>query len=283
VSGGLAEAKATAIIHELGIEAPAEICVEDIAWICGALVRDESLQGTEARLVTSGNRGVISVSRRIVEPGRRRFAIAHEIGHFELHRQASSLALCIASDIEVRPRQSAVSSENEREQEANTFASALLMPEFLFRPRCQKRIPSFALIEQLADDFKTTLTATALRYITFCPERCALVFSQDRRIRWYNATTDFGFHIPVREELDPYSLAIDFFDGKPLPDRMEMVDASTWLRGRYRSDAMIKEESRALPRYNAVLTLLWIHEEIEPDEDTWDQETFTPDGKWRRR
>ena len=137
------------------------------------------------------------------------------------------------------------------------------MPDFLFRPRCQKRAPSLSVIEQLAEDFRTTLTATALRYVAFCPERCAVVFSQDRCIRWYKPTADFAFHIPVHDTLDPYSLAVEFFDGKTIPDRMETVDASTWLRGRYRSNAMIKEESRSLPRYNAVLSLLWIHEEIE--------------------
>ena len=64
---------------------------------------------------------------------------------------------------------------------------------------------------------------------------------------------------------------------------METVDASSWLRGRYLPNAMIKEESRALPRYDAVISLLWIHEEIEPDPDDWDDtEKFTPDGRWRR-
>jgi IrrE N-terminal-like domain len=276
------EACATSLLRELGITQPSEISVDDIAWMRRALVRDEDLKGAEARLVTFGNRAIISVSTAIIETGRRRFAIAHEIGHLELHRQISSLALCVVSDLDLKPLEDYARPRSE--QEANSFASALLMPDFLFRPACQKAAPSFSLIEQLATDFGTTLTATALRYIAFCPERCAVVFSQDRYIRWYSATSDFGFHIPVREPLDPYSLAVDFFDGKPLPARMETVDVSTWLRGRYRSNAMIKEESRALPRYNAVLSLLWIHEEIEPDPDDWDDtETFTPDGRWRRR
>ena len=275
------EACATALLHQLRIAHQSEISVDDIAWMRHALVRDENLKGAEARLATFGERAIISVSTNIIESGRRRFAIAHEIGHLELHRQLSNLALCLVSDLDLKPLED---YRPQSEQEANTFASALLMPEFLFRPECKGRAPSFSLIEQLAEDFATTLTATALRYIVFCPERCALVFSQDRRIRWYSATSDFGFHIPVRETLDPYSLAIDFFDGKSIPGRMETVDASTWLRGRYYPNAMIREESRALPRYNAVLSILWVHEEIEPDPDAWDDtETFTPDGRWRSR
>jgi Zn-dependent peptidase ImmA (M78 family) len=58
----------------------------------GALVRDENLNGAEARLVIFGDRAIISASTHIIEPLQRRFAIAHEIGHLELHRQISSLA-----------------------------------------------------------------------------------------------------------------------------------------------------------------------------------------------
>jgi Zn-dependent peptidase ImmA (M78 family) len=276
------DARATTLLRHLCITQPSEISVDDIAWIRGALVRDENLKGAEARLVTFSNRAIISVSTHIIEHGRRRFAIAHEIGHLELHKQVSSLALCVVSDLDLKPLEESACPQTE--QEANTFASALLMPDFLFRPACQKRAPSFSLIEQLATDFGTTLTATALRYMAFCPERCAVVFSQDRCIRWYKATSDFGYHIPVHDALDPYSLAVDFFDSKATSGRMETVDASTWLRGRYRPNAMIKEESRPLSRYNAVLSLLWIHEEIEPDPHDWDDtETFTPDGRWRRR
>jgi hypothetical protein len=43
---------------------------------------------------------------------------------------------------------------------------------------------------------------------------------------------------------------------------------------------MIKEDSRAFPNYNAVLTLLWIDQDIEGEYEP--QESFTPDGRWRR-
>ena len=157
---------ATALLHELGITQPNEISVDDIAWMRGALVRDENLKGAEARLVTFSDRAIISISTAIIETGRRRFAIAHEIGHLELHRQISNLALCAVSDLDPKPPEDYSRPQNE--QEANSFASALLMPDFLFRPACQKHAPSFSLIEQLATNFGTTLTATALRYVAFC-------------------------------------------------------------------------------------------------------------------
>src|SRR5438094_8067246 len=97
--GANPDACAISLLRELGITQPSEISVDDIAWMRRALVRDEDIKGAEARLVTFGDRAIISVSTGIIETGRRRFAIAHEIGHLELHRQITSLARCLCDDL----------------------------------------------------------------------------------------------------------------------------------------------------------------------------------------
>ena len=59
------------------------------------------------------------------------------------------------------------------------------------------------------------------------------------------------------------------------------VDASCWLAWGNKKEATILEESRSLTSYDAVLTLLHIDQDIEPE---WEpQESFTPDGRYRRR
>ncbi len=272
---GWATQRAEQLIADLGIAVPTELSVEDIAWERGALVRDELLEGSVARLVMFGRRGMITVSTTIREAGRRRFAIAHELGHLEMHRGVSDLNLCLDSDIEPRWRR-----EDDPEQEANEFASGLLMPENLFAPRCEKKPPSLALVESLANEFITSLTATAVRYVELSREPCAVVYSQARQIQWYRALKDFGFHVRVGEEVDRYSIADDCFAGRATPGRPTSVDASSWFApGRFKDDAMIKEDSRAFPNYNAVLTLLWIDQDIEREYEP--PESFTPDGRWR--
>ncbi len=62
-------------------------------------------------------------------PPRRRFTIAHEIGHWRLHRGSEAAVYC---------RHSAIDSEDASplptpEEEANAFAAALLMPAALIR------------------------------------------------------------------------------------------------------------------------------------------------------
>lgn len=278
---GPAATCADRIVSELGIVDAKDLQIEDIAWQRGALVRYDDLDSCAARLVVLERRAVITVSTRLDDPGQRNFAAAHELGHLELHRATSDLTLCRENDLDFRAAYQ-VLAKADREGEANTFAGALLLPTPLLEPLIAKQTPSMALVSELASIFPASFTATAIRYVKLAREPCAIVYSRDRRICWYVASKDFDFHVRVHEELDLYSAAYDFFDGRPLSGRMTEVDASCWLApGRYRDDALIKEDSRGFPRQNATLSLLWMHKDIERE---WEpRESFTSDGKYRRR
>ncbi|MBK7764388.1 MAG: ImmA/IrrE family metallo-endopeptidase [Bacteroidetes bacterium] len=66
-------------------------------------------------------------------PVRRRFTIAHELGHYELHHvhsETSSLFIDNQFRIEFR-NQSSSTGEQQKEIEANAFAAAILMPRHL--------------------------------------------------------------------------------------------------------------------------------------------------------
>jgi Zn-dependent peptidase ImmA (M78 family) len=65
---------------------------------------------------------------------RRRFTIAHELGHFVLHKDQSSLFLDKRFQVLFRSQITPENSLSQKfEQEANAFAAALLMPENLLR------------------------------------------------------------------------------------------------------------------------------------------------------
>jgi hypothetical protein len=217
------------------------------------------------------------VNREIREAGRRRFDIAHELGHLLL-QERSQLALC--SDKDLVP----FYTNSPDELEASAFASALLMPAKMFEPLCRDAAPSLAKIAELAQRFQVTLTAAATRYIQFCPPRCCLVASTGGRIRYHRKTNDFGYFIAPRESLNPATYAADFFKGDRLPVGMHDVKAIAWLEGkRIDSSKMIKEESIAMPSYDSVLTLLWIDKDIDHNvsrEDEYDSEQEESDRRW---
>ncbi len=257
------------VLDDLRITSPEDLqLLDSIAWERGATVLYKPLRGAEARLAAVGRRAIITISTFVEDPHRRRFSVAHELGHLELHRRHSSVVLCTSQDIDDWEKRR---TKTNLEQEANEFASALLLPERFFAPLCKDEDPSLDLVTRLADTFKVSLTAAALRYMNFCEEACAVIFSQSGYIRWFQGSKEFGdidVFVDVRSKLDSSSLAALFFQGRIVQANPKRVRASAWLApGRYRDDATILEQSWTMPNYDAVLTLLWIDDDLEDDED----------------
>jgi hypothetical protein len=87
------------LLQELGVTEPSEIDLEAIAFHLGARVRYRPLDGCEARIIGSNDVAVITVNERSSYP-RKRFSIAHELGHWCHHR--GKALVCRAE--EFRPR-----------------------------------------------------------------------------------------------------------------------------------------------------------------------------------
>jgi Zn-dependent peptidase ImmA (M78 family) len=282
MGGAQPSIKAKEIIRSLRIENPSEIHVKDIAMEFGALVREKYLEGSEARLLRKGSYAIITLNSSIREEGRKRFAIAHEIGHLKLHTN-SQLVFCSETDMCVWQE------DKQQEAEANEFASSLLMPEFLFIRSRKVEQPNLNTVVGLAGEFRTTLTATALRYVQLSIEPCAVVISRDRIIRWYRKSADFDFHVKVGDTLSPFTYASSIFKGINPPVNPERVPADAWIAGDIDQEAEIFEHSLSISSYNVVLSLLWINEEIRgnfrqnDDNDNFDMtNSFTRDQKrWR--
>src|SRR4051812_38312501 len=82
-----------------GYTSPKELVLEDLAMALGIVVLDGRLDSALGRLVRSGDSGIARISQDIKEPGRRRFAIAHEIGHWLLHKKVAHLLACTEEDM----------------------------------------------------------------------------------------------------------------------------------------------------------------------------------------
>jgi len=272
-----AESQADLLLSELQISDPSDIDVDAIAMARGALVIDGGLTGAEARLTRSPKISFIRVNLGIRELGRRRFAVAHELGHLLL-QGSSQFVLC--SDKDLVP----FYTNSPDELEASAFASALLMPTRMFEPLCRTASPSVSYVAELAQRFQVTLTAAATRYIQFCPHRCCLVASTGGKIRYHRKTQDFGYFIAPRENLTSGTYAADFFKGRQLPVGMREVNATAWLEGKQIDpNKTIREESIAMPYYDSVLTLLWIDKDIDhyvTGGDEYDSEQEESDGRW---
>jgi IrrE N-terminal-like domain len=66
-------------------------------------------------------------------PGRRRFTIAHELGHWRLHATRADAHARFCRSDEIGATEAEARAARAAEREANRFAAALLMPEAMVR------------------------------------------------------------------------------------------------------------------------------------------------------
>ena len=245
------------VLDGLMVGAPEEIHLETLAWIGGRRLKiiEGPLAGAEGRLVAGENGGVIRIRAGMVSAGRKRFTIAHEIGHRVLH------GLGAVTDT---LRNLRTWTKGSKETEANVFASELLMPERLFKPMVAKQNPSLAFIDHLADVFRTSRQASAIRFIQTTNEPCAFVLTRHGRCEWSLKSDSFEFFIrdgaPHR-----YTGVSEMLRGKTgIPGGPAQTPAGAWLQeqdpdGR----ASLMEDARVLPEYGEAVALLWINEELD--------------------
>ncbi|MEO9474604.1 MAG: ImmA/IrrE family metallo-endopeptidase [Cyclobacteriaceae bacterium] len=118
---------------------------------------------TSGMLIVKNGKAIIAFNHDHVD-GRKRFTIAHEIGHFLLHYNndgSEDLFLDKYKSTSVYLR----SNESNREEtEANVFAANLLMPEFLLKEESAKYDEiGEKEIEDLANKFKVSSIAMTYR------------------------------------------------------------------------------------------------------------------------
>lgn len=135
-----------------------------IAGACGVTVRVEGLEEfVSGLLVVRGSNAVIGVNVHH-HPNRRRFTVAHELGHYLLHLDQTAFFLDAAPTFF---RQEATpSGKPYQEREANAFAAELLMPAAEVRTlMADQPIDVFddAAVKRMADRFGVSSQALVIR------------------------------------------------------------------------------------------------------------------------
>lgn len=97
---------------------------------------------------------------------RKRFTLAHELGHFKLHTQKSKMFM---DNVFFRKKSEGYTSKEEKiEKEANYFAANILMPEHLVRKEIAELkcdLHDDATIASLANKFEVSSSAMTFRLI----------------------------------------------------------------------------------------------------------------------
>lgn len=216
------------LLNDVGWDRPGDLSLEEIASSLGAIVEVGSMDGCEGRIIMSKTSAIIKVNATITHPGKLNFVLAHEIGHFVLHRDLKLFIDNVKTLSEWH-------TKGAHEQQANAFAEELLMPEMLFREMVKGKKFNIGLIEQLADHFFVSLTAALIRYLRIGQFPMMIIYISEGIVRWKMASVDFPFqYLPYGATVPAWTAAGDFFNGKRLEDKPVQVDAIEWFPDDFR-------------------------------------------------
>lgn len=243
-------------------------------------VQGEDLDGFDGMLAANKSRSkwLILYNSATASEGRKRFTIAHEFGHYLLHRHQQDRFECGGDDIETGDN-----NGRDIETESDSFASTLLMPLDDFRRQVDGQPISFDLLGHCADHYGVSLTAAALRWTEIAPKRAVLVASRDDHMLWAKsneAALRSGAYFATRKnaiELPRQALAHSY-NGWDAGDQ-QTVRAQGWFP-REPASMPVTEMTRAAGQYEYTLTLLLMpdaewqrprHDDEEAEEDTFDR------------
>lgn len=243
------------LLREFGVSRPDQIDLEAIAWTQNARVQYRHLHGCEARIIGAGNRAKISL-KPDGNPRRRRFSLAHEIGHWQCHR--GQTLMCQSDDIETG---STIGKLPERA--ADRFAAQLLMPEFLIRESLRGYNNRFDMvtIRAMAEDFDMSLTAAAIRLVERNTQPSLLVCHTPKGRKWFTRSPKVDQRWFPMDHLDNDSLAFDvLFEGGPEDRMLRASGADAWFDKPWADEIPIKEQTVRIYD-DEVLTLLVVQDE----------------------
>lgn len=223
---------------------------------------------------SGGKRWGIAYSGHIREEGKVNFVIAHEFGHYLLHREKNGRILCSADDLRDFSRIS--SGAANIEQEANEFASYLLMPIGDFRAQIDGHPVNIAMLAHCADRYATSLAASAIKLIDFTDQPVVAVVSKGGVILWARSSERAlklgywfkrGAAVPkgsVTQRCHETGVSMNAPNGLT-------VDRRVWF-----DTASVLESAIAQPHYGTVFTLLECRDvapivgQVEEEQNTSD-------------
>jgi hypothetical protein len=214
---------------------------------------DNSLGADEAGMCMSKNGQHFIFVNGNDTPERQRFTVCHELGHIILglpsnHADGFNLYSYRRRD--------------QNEIWCDVFASELLLPLKLFKPRLPSLNICFGSIETLADDFEASITSTGSRFAVHNPERCAFVISNNGQVKYAAMSTtlrDLKAFIRPGTTFPASSCSALARAGKKVDDALEIA-ADTWFQD-WRRGGVVMEEARHLSKWDQTLTLLWYDED----------------------
>jgi len=197
---------------------------------------------------SQGLKKMIVSSPNIKYPARKRFTVAHEMGHLLLHHGNK---ICNATDFD------RWDDKHIKESEANWFAAELLLPYSAVICEIKRSDLNFSFVEKLAQQYQTSLSATAIRLAKLDTGMSAVVVHDGEKIIQVVRSPMCRDDIET-VRVDPRSL---FLKAQKVKQPVKKaVDPAIWFSDD--SDGWIcEEETKFFPQRQQYLSIINIYEQ----------------------
>lgn len=277
------EEAASLLLEDLGIDSypinPLEICST-----LGIHVFEESFDGIEGVLLFDGSKASIGLNKTQTYLPRKKFSVAHELGHFsmDINYGETKIFKCSKKMIETFDK------TDNMELRADQFASELILPSKLVRPFFNKKEPSWEIVKEVSNQFEVSLLPASIKFINTTNLSCCLVVSSQNQIKFYRPSKKFRYSMQMDSRiLSSLTFAHAAMAGNPIPDDFSAISADNWISGiNVSADSEIYEWSLPLNSFGTVLTILWDNDSVSVETETYtknnsydeDEKNYSYDG-----
>lgn len=246
------------------MEDVSEIPMDLLAAGLDAILIEEPLKYCDGRITFSSNRSLIKINSNIEFPERKRFVAAHEIAHHRLHKNMK-LPPDTFSTLNIIEGAEKHLKTGKHELEANQFAAELLMPSSVFLHLAKGKPFTPQLLRDLATRFKTSLTATAFRYVESDLHPVCLVMTENGNVKYFKMSAGMKCWLGDITRLPPpeQSVATEYIQKGyeylyHLEEKAQQIMKSVWFSVReWEEDELFYEYCIPTKRYKTVLSIIW--------------------------
>lgn len=208
--------------------------------------------------------------------GRIRFTLAHELGHYLCHRKIQGSFNCDEADTLEWD-----SPERQMENQANQFASYLLMPRTDFEAQIGTSLIDLDVLGCCADRYGVSLTAAVRKWLEFTKHRAVLVMSYQGNVQYAcGSATGKWCSIALNKRLSngkkrslPANCATMTSSTTNVDRLGAEMSARVWF-SQEPADMPLREMRIVSDQYRQTMTLLLLPPEVKP----WERDTRDEDG-----
>ncbi|MFC4874163.1 ImmA/IrrE family metallo-endopeptidase [Negadavirga shengliensis] len=217
--------RANSFLKEFKIKDVRGVEIEDLIALKGIFFEEADMSSCQANILSTQNFSKISINSGLVNYSQRRFALAHELGHYIMHRGEGNKFFSDNEDDFVKYHQ-----KGDQEVEANEFAAELLMPRSQFRTFTSDADFNTDLIIETANYFESSITSTSIKYADVGHEPIAMIYTRNGRVKWKRINDSFPFSFIRNGQTVPvYSSVSDYYKNGSKSNSPVIVDAFNWF------------------------------------------------------